>query len=114
MSNQYEHYDINWKDIIRPYVLKRDNYTCQHCKLKNRTIFVMEHGERVIIDDSWLHSHYIKKGVKISKVVLQIAHLDHNVSNNDYSNLLTLCTRCHLRYDSASHAWKRRINLSLK
>jgi len=34
-----------------------------------------------------------------SKVILTIAHLDHNPSSNDYSNLRAWCQRCHNKYD---------------
>jgi len=38
-----------------------------------------------------------------SKVVLTVAHLDHNPSNNNRSNLRALCQRCHLAYDKELH-----------
>lgn len=37
-------------------------------------------------------------------VCLTIAHLDHDITNNDYSNLAALCQPCHLRYDAEYHA----------
>lgn len=40
------------------------------------------------------------KGVR---VVLTIAHLDHDPRNNAESNLRALCQRCHLRYDAEHH-----------
>lgn len=39
-----------------------------------------------------------------SIVVLTVAHLDHDTSNNDYSNLAAWCQRCHLTYDATHHA----------
>ena len=39
-----------------------------------------------------------------SVVVLTVAHLDHDTTNNDDSNLAALCQRCHLRHDAALHA----------
>lgn len=39
-----------------------------------------------------------------SKVVLTTAHLDHDTTNNDFSNLLALCQRHHLAYDAPLHA----------
>ncbi|AYD87702.1 hypothetical protein [Caulobacter phage Kronos] len=40
-----------------------------------------------------------------SKVVLTIAHLDHDPRNSlDASNLKVWCQRCHLTYDAAHHA----------
>jgi hypothetical protein len=37
-------------------------------------------------------------------VVLTIAHLDHDTTNNDESNLKALCQKCHLQYDAKFHA----------
>lgn len=37
---------------------------------------------------------------KLIKVVLTIAHLDHDVINNDPGNLKALCQRCHNRHDA--------------
>lgn len=39
-----------------------------------------------------------------SKVVLTVAHLDHNPQNNDLSNLRAMCQRCHLTYDAQHHS----------
>lgn len=42
-------------------------------------------------------------GARVVRVVLTIAHLDHNPTNNVDSNLRALCQRCHLRYDRHEH-----------
>lgn len=39
-----------------------------------------------------------------SKVVLTIAHLDHDPGNNRKRNLKAWCNRCHLTYDAPFHA----------
>lgn len=43
-----------------------------------------------------------------SKVVLTVAHLDHNTWNCDPGNLRALCQRCHLHYDLEHHMETRR------
>ena len=45
------------------------------------------------------HYHPITR----SKVVLTVAHLDHDPGNCDDDNLRALCQRCHLAYDSERH-----------
>ncbi len=45
--------------------------------------------------------------VRFVRVVLTIAHLDHDPTHNDPENLRALCQRCHLRYDAAHHARTR-------
>lgn len=39
-----------------------------------------------------------------SKVILTVAHMDHDVENNDPANLRALCQRCHLSWDAEHHA----------
>ena len=39
-----------------------------------------------------------------SKVVLTVAHLDHDETNHDRTNLRALCQKCHLTYDAKHHA----------
>ena len=46
-----------------------------------------------------------------SRVVLTIAHLDHDPTNNDPTNLRALCQRCHNAYDAPfrrANAMRRR------
>lgn len=38
-----------------------------------------------------------------SVVVLTVAHLDHDPTNNDEANLMAMRQRCHLRYDADLH-----------
>ena len=44
-----------------------------------------------------------------SRVVLTIAHLDHDPRNNREENLRALCQRCHLDWDRHQHAKNRRV-----
>lgn len=39
-----------------------------------------------------------------SKVILTVAHLDHDPGNNEPDNLRALCQRCHLTHDAQIHA----------
>ena len=114
MPIDYKNYHPDWKDIIRPDILKRDGYKCKHCGISNRTLFIWEGSKRVIIDDPWLHSYYVNKSIKLSKVVLTIAHLDGNRDNNDYINLAALCQSCHLNHDKHQHVMSRLINAAKK
>ncbi len=41
---------------------------------------------------------------KSVRIVLTVAHLDHQPENCARDNLKALCQRCHLRYDAAHHA----------
>ncbi len=44
-----------------------------------------------------------RKDVRSIRVVLTLAHLDHNPTNNADSNLKFLCQWCHLNYDKIHH-----------
>lgn len=43
-----------------------------------------------------------------SKVVLTVAHLDHDPTNNHPRNVKAMCQRCHNRYDADHRAATRR------
>lgn len=44
----------------------------------------------------------------VTVVVLTIAHLDHDETNNDHGNLRALCQRCHLQHDRSDNAHRAR------
>ncbi len=56
----------------------------------------------------------IVRGRALVLVVLTIAHLDHDPTHNDPSNLRAFCQRCHLRYDREHHAKTRRETRAAK
>lgn len=43
-----------------------------------------------------------------SRVVLTVAHLDHQPEECEDENLKAMCQRCHLRYDAHHHATNAR------
>lgn len=71
-------YPRNWKEI-RESILKRANNCCEFCGVENYSI--------------------VQRKDKKVKIVLTIAHLDHNPQNNESSNLRALCQKCHNNYD---------------
>jgi hypothetical protein len=52
--------------------------------------------------------------VKITKVVLAAAHLDHDPTNNRPRNLKALCQRCHMLHDREEHRRRRWITLRMR
>lgn len=87
MPINYKDYHPDWKTVIRPAILERAKGRCEFCGIENYTI-----------------NH------RGSKVILTIAHLDHNKKNNDYSNLRALCQGCHLSWDLERHIKNRKRN----
>lgn len=53
----------------------------------------------------WCDGHPEK--LRIVRIVLTVAHLDHQPENCDPANLRALCQRCHLFHDRHQHAATR-------
>lgn len=125
MPCDYNNYPANWHSEIRPAILERAGNCCEECGVKNYTAifrgvwnkqpvyqtingdlfkesgeFIMHNSEYEIIEGK-------NKNGKAFRVVLTIAHLDHNTKNNDYSNLKALCQLHHLRHDIGHHKQTR-------
>lgn len=125
MPIDYKKYPSNWKKEIRPNILNRAEHCCEFCKVPNYKLIIRgtwndvecyqdENGtiynantSEIIGDDYVGEVHPTNK---LIKVILTIAHLDHDVTNNDYLNLKALCQRCHNRYDVDYRKNNRRKN----
>jgi len=133
MPCDYKNYPANWKSEIRPDILKRAGNCCEHegCGVKNGAYgyraangdfyewsyiedALENHGDDLF--SNVLSNCYDKKGspTKAIKIVLTIAHLDHDTTNNDYNNLKALCQLHHLRHDVGHHKQTRRKNKGLQ
>jgi len=87
-------YSIEWRDVVRPNVLKRDKYRCKHCGLSNRTPYTLENRTRIILDDAWLlestataTSAYLKQNISNSGVYTMSVYAKAGTS--DWVSLLT-------------------------
>jgi hypothetical protein len=131
MPIDYKKYPANWKSEIRPTILKRANNCCENCGLKNHEIGYRDatgyfYGWQTIENlleikgyDIFCHelsNCYDKNGnpTKPLKIVLTVAHLDHDVTNNDPSNLKALCQKCHLSLDLKQHRENARKTIQNK
>ena len=81
-----DRYPDNWKQISQHIRFERAGNRCEFCGCEN----------------------YQPHPVTGSKVVLTVAHLDHQPENNAPENLRALCQRCHLSYDAEHHAQSRK------
>jgi hypothetical protein len=120
MPIDYRKYHPEWKSRIRPDILTRANNCCEVCKVRNHS-FILRGEYRGVpayqdddgnifsaIDGKELGADYVgevctNEKTTFIRVVLTIAHLDHNIENNDYANLKALCQRCHIHYDKELH-----------
>lgn len=92
MPIDYKTYPRGWKTVIVPRIKKRDGNRCKFCGVENYT--VKPNG---------------------TKVVLTIAHLDHDSKNHDVldDRLAALCQACHLKYDRQMHIAKRKYGMAV-
>lgn len=109
MPIDYSNYPPNWKTEIRPAVLKRANNCCEveDCGLPNYS-FIHRYGKGIKDWEFWpegMESEaWSLANIKSTKIILTIAHLDHDTTNNEMSNLKAMCQRCHLHYDKDHHS----------
>jgi ribosomal protein L37AE/L43A len=129
MPIDYKKYHLNWKDLIRPLILKRANNCCEFCKVPNYKLILRgfwngiecyQDADGNIFDAKTsepIGSDYlgeVSQKNKLIKVVLTISHLDHNIGNNEESNLKALCQKCHLNWDKEHHKESRKRNKGIQ
>ena len=93
MPCDYSKYPANWKTEIRPRILERSKgedgiEKCEWCGVRNRQVLQRVESKRI----------------REVLVILTIAHLNHDTTDNRDENLAALCQKCHLTYDANFHA----------
>lgn len=86
MPIDYKEYHPKWSLISRLVRFKRAENKCEWCGAVN----------------------YEPNPATGSKVVLTVAHIDHDKANNKFSNLAALCQKCHLGHDLQHHIQNRK------
>jgi 5-methylcytosine-specific restriction endonuclease McrA len=100
-------YNPLWRDLIRPRIMLRDKFSCQHCGIKHKTVFSIDANEKVYVLDAFEKSHFDRLGYKYRVVHLQVCHIDQNPANDADDNLITLCPSCHFKMDNKFNLAKR-------
>jgi hypothetical protein len=132
MPIDYKKYPKNWKTEIVPMVKERWNNKCAFCNLNNYavgfragTMFITTCGNGHL-DKAGMgmlsYQEAKKTAISLTEnedrkyiiIVLKVAHLDHDISNNDLLNLKPLCQKCHLNYDKLHHMKNSRITRNNK
>ena len=113
----YKKYPPNWKTEIRPRILKRAKNSCECCGFENYSmVFSTKEKGKATNWTPFKQSDYeIFDNQKVVRVILTIAHLDHDEGNFEVKDerLMAMCQLCHLRYDAPEKA-KRRAAKKLK
>lgn len=123
MPIDYKKYPPNWLKEIRPRIMERANNTCEceDCDFKHlEEVWAVKRNGKT---QGWFRdfeeadkmpkSGESKKNPKTGrvelvpnpkkvKVILTIAHLDHDETNHNVADerLMAMCQLCHLRYDA--------------
>jgi hypothetical protein len=103
-------YPADWKAISKRIREDRAGNKCEWCGVENKAYgardrFDAWHDESEIAGMSnGTGTHYFGDYPKMIKVVLTVAHLNHDTTDNRDENLAALCQRCHLRHDAKHHA----------
>lgn len=116
MPVDYRNYPKDWKQISNRIRFERAEGKCEQCGVAHGDIGYWLHGEwhsferlMDVLDNSGIDliSEAGVPGDKMpTKIILGTAHLDHDVTNNEESNLMALCQLCHLNHDRADNAWR--------
>jgi 5-methylcytosine-specific restriction endonuclease McrA len=93
-------YPAGWKQISER-IRERDGQHCRHCGVPNRAIGCRD------ADGTWYGLDDARAAgivAPVIRIVLTVAHLDHDTTNNSDDNLVSLCQMCHNRYDAPHRA----------
>lgn len=121
MPINYKEYHPKWKLISKLVRYRRAQNKCEQCGILNQSVVkrLSDGSFRVPSQAEWdmIHSS-IKHGGhnmtsslkkhKFTKIVLTVAHLDGDKSNNRFENLKALCQKCHLAHDLTQHVRNRK------
>jgi len=124
MPIDYSNYPKNWKTEIQPKILERAENCCEFCGIENKAVYIIE-DSNVLILEKFVSGIYIcpdgfKRGVGktgewvLKQVILTIAHLNHDITDNRMENLKALCQKCHLDYDKEYRKANRKNTLEKK
>lgn len=111
-------YPSDWPAISKAARLRAGNQ-CEWCGIPNLSIIHRGVVDKFqwITDETWQALPTTEKLLwngNESKIVLTVAHYDHDTTNNDSSNLKCLCNRCHLNHDAQHHAKNAKVTRTRK
>ena len=100
MAIDKKRYPKNWKSISR-YIRGLAGHRCEFCGVPNRA-YRRKPGTEFTTDPTLILRWRELYG-NVTRIVLSVAHLDHNPEKCHRDNLRALCQACHLAYDLPYH-----------
>jgi hypothetical protein len=127
MPIDYSTYHPKWRLISYLIRVRRANNRCEKCGVANGAFIRRGRGDSYTTPGAqeWDMIHSYKKNNACTflqavkhfgfiRVVLTVAHLDHDKNNNRFWNLMAKCQRCHLIHDIYQHAANRKYGRNWK
>lgn len=120
MPMQRDKYPPDWEQISRRIRFERANNHCEWCGVQNgatgaRDRFGVWHDQHDINNmKSSVGEMLFGEYPKMIRIVLTVAHIDHDTTHNDDSNLAALCQRCHLNHDRDHHLANRKLTYATR
>jgi len=88
-----EPYGLEFDEVLRYEIRKRDNFVCQECWLTEDDLIFREKSK---------YNH-----------TLRIHHIDYNKQNNSKLNLISLCIKCHIKTNNNRIHWKNYFKMKM-
>jgi len=100
MPCDYKKYHPAWKQIVIA-IKKRAKDHCELCGVPNHCWIFRYKGYSDWFECCECDKEILEKSKpgKVIRVILTVAHIDQDVTNNKPWNLLALCQRCHNKID---------------
>jgi hypothetical protein len=117
MPIDYSQYHPKWKLISWLIRVKRAKNKCEWCEAPNgQLIYRPNKGmpDWKLWPEGMESEALSIDGYKSTKIVLTVAHIDHDKKNNCFNNLVALCQRCHLKHDIHQHVANRKYGRNWK
>jgi hypothetical protein len=123
MPINYKEYHPDWKAISLRIRKERAGDKCEWCQVPNGSLgnrgkdgkwYTEDQIHGMNSDCGYALFGHLPNPFRTFRIVLTVAHIDHDKANNEESNLAALCQRCHLNHDRDQHAENRRKNLNSK
>lgn len=118
MPIDYSKYHPKWSLISRLIRFNRAQNKCEKCKVPNHAFITRDKKGHWtyrfslkflngLKQEGWKPTE-IAKGFDCTYIVLTVAHIDRDKTNNRFWNLAAWCQRCHLLHDKEQHIANRK------